>query len=205
MQATTEGRPRICFVDDEPAVRKIVRLTLEEQLACRVTCFERAEDCLQALRDDQTSCLLLITDVKMPGMDGLTLLRQVRQVRPFLPILIITGHGDVPMAVEALKAGAVDFVQKPLNETVLVPVVESALKQSLASEWSSKPLTQSETRVLQLIADGRSNREIATELHRSVRTIERHRYQLMHKLNVSTPAGLTKVAMAMGLTSPDVQ
>jgi len=204
MQARTEVRARICFVDDEPAVRKIVRLTLEEQLACCVRCFDRAEDCLRALSDDQASCQLLITDVKMPGMDGLTLLRQVRQVRPLLPILVITGHGDVPMAVEALKAGAVDFVQKPLNESVLVPLVESALKQGLASGFSSQPLTQSETRVLQLIADGRSNREIATDLHRSIRTIERHRYQLMHKLDVSTPAGLTKVALAMGLTSPGI-
>lgn len=195
----------IFFVDDEAGIRKIVRLTLEEELLCYVTCFDNANDCLEALNDEQRRCSLLITDIKMPGMDGLTLLTKVRQLRPLLPILIITGHGDVPMAVKALKTGALDFIEKPLDEHILLPAVETALKRSANTEdFTGKPLTDSETRILQLIAEGKSNSEMAAFLHRSIRTIERHRYQLMRKLNVSSPAELTKVALALGLTSPEI-
>lgn len=195
----------IFFVDDEAGIRKIVRLTLEEELPCYVTCFDNANDCLEALNDEQRRCSLLITDIKMPGMDGLTLLTKVRQLRPLLPILIITGHGDVPMAVKALKTGALDFIEKPLDEHILLPAVETALKRSANTEdFTGKPLTDSETRILQLIAEGKSNSEMAAFLHRSIRTIERHRYQLMRKLNVSSPAELTKVALALGLTSPEI-
>ena len=205
MKAETR-KARVVFVDDEAGIRKIVRLTLEEELPCSVTCFDNATDCLHALRDEQEYCNLLITDVKMPGMDGMTLLAQVRQVRPLLPILIITGHGDVPMAVKALKSGALDFIEKPLDEQVLLRAVKRALKHSVnIVDLAAAPLTDSETRILQLISEGRSNKEMARLLHRSVRTIERHRYQLMHKLNVNTAAGLTKVALALGLASPEIK
>ncbi len=195
----------IFFVDDEAGIRKIVRLTLEEELPCYITCFDNANDCLETLKDQQRRCSLLITDIKMPGMDGMTLLTKVRQLRPLLPILIITGHGDVPMAVKALKTGALDFIEKPLDEGVLLPAVEAALKQSAnTKDLAGKPLTNSETRILQLIAEGKSNSEMAAFLHRSIRTVERHRYQLMRKLDVSSPAELTKVALALGLTSPEI-
>jgi two-component system, LuxR family, response regulator FixJ len=196
----------IVFADDDAGIRKIVRLTLEEELACRVTCFENAQDCLEALADEQQQCDLLITDIKMPGMDGLTLLNKVRPLRPILPVLIVTGHGDVPMAVKALKAGAMDFIEKPLDEHVLLPAVKLALKRSMhADSLAGKPLTGSEIQILQLVAEGKSNSEMARLLNRSIRTIERHRYQLMTKLNVSSPAELTKIALALGLTSPDIE
>lgn len=195
----------IFFVDDDAGIRKIVRLTLEEELPCRVTCFDNAKDCLAALADEQQQCDLLITDVKMPGMDGLTLLSRVRPLRPILPVLIVTGHGDVPMAVKTLKAGALDFIEKPLDEHVLLPAVKMALKKSMAADsLTGKPLTGSERQILQLVAEGKSNSEMAHLLNRSIRTIERHRYQLMSKLNVSSPAELTKIALALGLTSPDI-
>ena len=202
---TATKQVSIFFVDDEAGIRKIVRLTLEEELPCYVTCFDNATDCLDALKDEQRRCNLLITDVKMPEMDGMTLLTKVRQLQPLLPILIITGHGDVPMAVKALKTGALDFIEKPLDERVLLPAVEAALKRSANTEdLAGKPLTNSETRILQLIAEVKSNSEMAAFLHRSIRTVERHRYQLMCKLNVSSPAELTKVALALGLTSPEI-
>lgn len=204
METATE-QACIFFVDDEAGIRKIVRLTLEEELPCYVTCFDNANDCLEALKDEQRRCRLLITDIKMPGMDGMTLLTKVRQLRPLLPILIITGHGDVPMAVKALKTGVLDFIEKPLDESILLPAVETALKRSANTEDQfGKPLTNSETRILQLIAEGRSNSEMAAFLHRSIRTVERHRYQLMCKLGVSSPAELTKVALALGLTSAEI-
>ena len=202
---TATKQASIFLVDDEAGILKIVRLTLEEELPCYVSCFDNAADCLEALKDEQRGCSLLITDIKMPGMDGMTLLAKTRQLRPLLPILIITGHGDVPMAVKALKVGALDFIEKPLDEQVLLPVVEAALKRNASTEdLAGKPLTDSEIRILQLIAEGKSNSEMACFLHRSIRTIERHRYQLMHKLNVSSPAELTKVAIALGLTSPEI-
>ena len=202
----TETKPAcIFFVDDEAGIRKIVRLTLEEELPCHVTCFDNATSCLEALKEQERRCSLLITDIKMPGMDGLALLSKIRQLRPLLPILIITGHGNVPMAVEALKTGALDFIEKPLDEHVLLPAVEAALKRSANTEYmAGKPLTDSETKILQLIAEGKSNSEMSAFLHRSIRTIERHRYQLMCKLNANSPAELTKVALALGLTSPEI-
>ena len=199
-------QPNIFFVDNESGIRKIVRLTLEEEISCRVTCFDNAADCLDALKDEQNRCSLLITDIKMPGMDGLTLLDKVRPLRPLLPILTITGHGDVQMAVKALKAGALDFIEKPLDEGVLLPAVQKALEQSTYTEdQTSKPLTNSETNILQLISEGKSNSEMARVLHRSIRTVERHRYQLMQKLGASSPAELTKIAIALGLTSSEIQ
>lgn len=202
---TATKQASIFLVDDEAGICKIVRLTLEEELPCYVSCFDNAADCLEALKDEQRRCSLLITDIKMPGMDGMTLLAKARQLRPLLPILIITGHGDVSMAVKALKIGALDFIEKPLDEQVLLPVVEAALKRSAGIEdLAGKPLTDSEIRILRLIAEGKSNSEMAGFLYRSIRTIERHRYQLMHKLNVSSPAELTKVALALGLTSPEI-
>ena len=192
----------IFFVDDDPGVRSAVAEDLED-MGCKVKCFAKAKDCLEQLPNK--NCNLLITDVKMPEMDGMTLLTKVRQLQPLLPILIITGHGDVPMAVKALKTGALDFIEKPLDERVLLPAVEAALKRSANIEdLAGKPLTNSETRILQLIAEVKSNSEMAAFLHRSIRTVERHRYQLMCKLNVSSPAELTKVALALGLTSPEI-
>ena len=195
----------IFFVDDDEGMRKITRIILEEEFRCYVKCFDNGLSCLDALRNPQRECDLLITDVRMSGMDGLTLLKEVKQLRPCLPVLILTGFGNVPMAVNALKAGAMDFIEKPLDGKVLFPLVTSALnRSSKASEFTGKPLTNSEREVLKLIAEGKSNSEMAALLHRSVRTIERHRYLLMRKLNVNSPAELTKVAIALGLTSPDV-
>lgn len=204
MEASKQ-QANIFFVDDEAGIRKIVRLTLEEELACYVTCFDNAADCLDALNDEQRRCSLLITDIKMPGMDGMTLLSKVRRLRPLLPILVITGHGDVPMAVTALKTGALNFIEKPLDEGVLIPAVQAALKQSAnTEEHAGKPLTNSEIEILRLISEGKSNSEMACLLHRSIRTVERHRYKLMHKLNANSSAELTKIAIALGLTSQEI-
>ncbi len=201
----TAGKSEVFFVDDESGIRKIVRLTLEEELSCCVTCFDNAADCLEVLNQHKRQCHLLITDIKMPGMDGIALLAKVRQLRPLLPILIITGHGDVPLAVKALKLGALDFIEKPLDEAVLLPVVQGVLERSAYSEHlAGQPLTKTETTVLKLIADGKSNSEMARILHRSIRTVELHRYRLTRKLNVTSPAELTKIALTLGLTSPQV-
>jgi len=190
MKSSRKQQQHIFFVDDEPNVRWIVAKTLE-QLGAKVTCFDRAADCLEQLRSHK--CDLLITDVRMSGMDGLKLLTEVKHIIPYLPVLVITGYGDVPMAVKALKAGAVDFIEKPLERYYFLSAVESALSRNIqATPPVAKLLTKAEIKVLQLILDGKNNKEIAQLLHRSVRTVEDHRNHIMSKLGVDNLVELVK-------------
>jgi two-component system response regulator FixJ len=187
----------IFFVDDEPSIRKVVARTLE-RLGSRVSCFARAVDCLERLRSKR--CDLLITDVKMPGMDGIELLTEAKRIAPWLPVLVITGYGDVPMAVRALKAGALDFIEKPLNRKAFLAAVELALRSSAPPDrLLGSALSRAERRVLHLILDGKSNREIAELIHRSMRTVEVHRNRIMRKFGVSNVIGLVRRAAAFGL------
>jgi FixJ family two-component response regulator len=135
----------------------------------------------------------------MPGRDGLELLDDVKRAIPWLPVIVVTSYGDVPMAVEAVKAGAFDFIQKPLDPDTFLTKVGSALQQdALADILRGKPLTETETKVLRLILQGRSNKEIAHMLCRSVRTIEVHRNHIMHKLKVNNVVDLVKKAIDLG-------
>jgi len=187
----------IFFVDDEPKVREVVGKTLEE-LGSKVSCFASATDCLEQLGSQR--CDLLITDVKMPEMDGMELLAKAKRLAPWMPILVITGYGDIPTAVTAIKAGAVDFIEKPLDKKSYLWKVKSILQQSTFDDsYIGKPLTESEIKVLKLIIDGKSNKEIANLLHRSVRTIEVHRSHLMRKLDVDNVVDLVKRVALMGL------
>ena len=189
----------IFFVDDELKVRQVVAETLG-QLSARVTCFPCASDCIEQLGSQK--CDLLITDLKMAEMDGIELLRRARLIAPWVPVLIITGYGDVPTAVEAIKAGAVDFIEKPLDKKSFVRKVKSLLPENGNHEHLGKPLTQSQDRVLKLVLNGRSNQEIASLLCRSRRTIEVHRSHVMHKLGVDSMVDLVKRAAVMGLIEP---
>ncbi len=191
------AKQHIFFVDDEPKVREVVGETLEE-LGLKISCFARAADCLEQLGLQR--CDLLITDVKMPEMDGMKLLTKARRLAPWLPILVITGYGDIPMAVTAIKAGAVDFIEKPLDKKSFLWKVKLILQQNTFDDsYRGKPLTESEMKVLKLIISGKSNKEIANLLHRSVRTIEVHRGHFMHKLDVDNVVDLVKRAAMMGL------
>jgi two-component system response regulator FixJ len=187
----------IFFVDDELKVRQVVAETLE-QLSARVTCFPCASDCLEQLSCHK--CDLLITDLKLPEMDGIELLRCARLIAPWVPVLIITGYGDVPTAVEAIKAGATDFIEKPLNKKSFLRKVKSLLPENGNHKHLGTSLTQSEERVLKLVLNGRSNQEIASLFNRSRRTIEVHRANMMHKLGAESVIDLVKQAATMGLT-----
>ena len=189
----------IFFVDDELKVRQVVAETLG-QLSVRVTCFPCASDCIEQLGSQK--CDLLITDLKLPEMDGIDLMRHVQRMAPYVPVLIVTGYGDIPTAVEAIKAGAADFIQKPLDKTSFVRKVKSLLPENGNHKHPGKPLTQSEQRVLKLVLNGKSNREIAGLLTRSQRTIEVHRAHAMHKLGVESLVELVKRAAVMGLIEP---
>jgi two-component system response regulator FixJ len=188
---TNIAKQHVFFVDDEPKVCKMVGRTLE-QVSLKVTCFTDPTDCLKQLRC-RTSCDLLITDVKMPGMDGIELLIEVKRIIPSLPVLVITGYGDIPIAVKALKVGALDFIEKPLDRQSFLSAVESALKQDAHSPRPmSGVLTKTEFEVLRLILDGKSNKEMARLQHRSVRSIEDHRSRIMRKLGVNNLVDLVK-------------
>ncbi len=187
----------IFLVDDEPLVCKAINQTLGE-LPCKVRTFTRARDCLDAIR--LAKCDLLITDVSMPEMDGIELLKAVKQLNPHLPVLLITGYGEIPLAVKAVKAGAFDFIEKPLDEETFLPMVQAALEQSFSARSSGgAALTKTEQKVLELIVDGKVNKEIAQILECSTRTVENHRYRMMRKLEVESTASLVRKALTAGL------
>jgi two-component system response regulator FixJ len=187
----------VVFVDDEPKVCAVVHKTLE-RAGAHVCCFQCAQDCLQHLASHR--CDLLITDVRMPEMDGMDLLRCVKEWLPWLPVLLVTGYGDVPLAVRALKAGAADFVLKPLDRDTFLEVVERLIRCHARSAAAlTESLTRTEKKILRHLLDGRSNREIADALHRSPRTVEVHRRHVMQKLGATNIIELLRQAANMGL------
>ena len=187
----------IFFLDDEPTVREVVKETLEDS-NFKVSCFGNPFECLARLRSKK--CDLLITDLKMPEKDGIELLMDVQHLAPWVPVLMITGYGDIPTAVKAMKAGAVDFIEKPLEKKNFVQKIKSILKKNVSTNPDlGASLTRAETKILQLVIDGGSNKEIAIMLHRSARTIEVHRAHIMHKLGVDNLVDLVKRVASMGL------
>ena len=142
----------------------------------------------------------MITDVRMPGKDGIELLTEVRRLQPWLPMLVVTGFGDVPMAVKALKAGAADFIEKPLDRDTFLEAVQRLLAHSTVPEaMLDHSLTRMELKVLNGILEGRNNREIADVLHRSARTVEVHRRHLMRKLRANNVVELLRQAARLRL------
>lgn len=170
------------FLVDEPKTCKAVCRTLE-QLGLKVSCFTRPDDCLEQLHSQM--CDLLITEVKMPEIDGIELLTEAKRIVPGLRILVITGYGDIPMAVRAMKAGATVFMEKPLDRKAFLSTVESLLKQDMSAELIlGKPLTETEIVVLRLILNGKTSKEIADLLHRAKRAIDYHRCRIYRKLGI---------------------
>jgi two-component system response regulator FixJ len=136
----------------------------------------------------------------MPGMNGIELLTEAKHLAPWLPVLIVTGYGDIPTAVAAVKAGALDFIEKPLETETFLRKVKSLMKRNPVLDFmKDKPLTKNEVRILRLVIEGKSSKEISGLFHRSIRTIEVHRASIMHKLGVDNLVDLVKRAAVMGL------
>lgn len=187
----------VFFLDDDKRIRDVVRRILEG-VGVKVSCFGDSISCMSRLRTEK--CSLLITDLKMPDSDGIEVLRQVRSLAPWVPVLLISGYGDVSSAVRAMKAGAVDFIEKPLDRTSFILKITSLLSDSyIADSYHGKPLSHAEKTVLGLVIEGKSSKEIARQLHRSVRTIEGHRSHLMHKLRARNLMDLVRHVVSMGL------
>jgi two-component system response regulator TtrR len=193
----------VYIVDDDEAVRDSLRWLLEAN-TYRVRAFSSAEAFLSEYNEDQPG--ILIVDVRMPGMSGLELQEQLIIRKSTMPIVFISGHGDVPMAVSTLKKGAVDFLEKPFNESDLRETVSrmfdqanDRLKKAQAQkthEAMLNRLTSREQQVLERIVAGRLNKQIADDLGISIKTVEAHRANIMEKLQVTTVADLMKVALA---------
>ena len=193
----------IYIVDDDEAVRDSLRWLLEAN-SYRVKSFGSAEEFLEGYDPDSVS--VLIVDVRMPGMSGLELQEELIKRNSPIPIVFITGHGDVPMAVSTMKKGAIDFLEKPFNEGELRNIVARMLQQAAerVSQAQTRKnqqlilsrLTAREQQVLERIVAGRLNKQIAGDLNISIKTVEAHRANIMEKLEVTTVADLMKIALA---------
>jgi len=199
----------VYVVDDDEAVRDSLRWLLEGK-GYRVRCFESAESFLSRYDAREVACL--IVDIRMAAMTGLELQNRLIEARSPLPIVFITGHGDVPMAVDTMKKGAMDFIQKPFNEEQLVGLVERMLDHakdtfadyqlSVSRDALLSKLTLRESQVLERIVAGRLNKQIADDLGISIKTVEAHRANIMDKLSANTVADLLKIAL--GQNAPKV-
>ena len=193
----------VYIVDDDEAVRDSLRWLLEAN-NYRVRAFPSGESFLAEYDEKRPG--VLIVDVRMPGMSGLELQEQLILRKSTMPIVFITGHGDVPMAVSTLKKGAIDFLEKPFNESDLRETVSRMFEQAnqrLQKAQAQKNhdamlnrLTSREQQVLERIVAGRLNKQIADDLGISIKTVEAHRANIMEKLQVTTVADLMKVALA---------
>ena len=192
----------VYVVDDDEAVRDSLQWLLEGK-EYRVRCFDSAESFLSRYDAREVACLII--DVRMGGMTGLELQSRLIEAHSPLPIVFITGHGDVPMAVDSMKKGAMVFIQKPFKEDQLVALVERMLEQAkdtFAEHQSAANrgalmarLTLREAQVLERIVAGRLNKQIADDLGISIKTVEAHRANIMEKLNANTVADLLKIAL----------
>jgi FixJ family two-component response regulator len=192
----------VYVVDDDEAVRDSLQWMLEGK-DYRVRCFDSAESFLSRYDAREVACL--IADIRMGGMTGLELQTRLIENNSPLPVAFITGHGDVPMAVDTMKKGAMDFIQKPFNDEQLLPLVERMLDQARDSfaDYQSAVnrdalmarLTLRESQVLERIVAGRLNKQIADDLGISIKTVEAHRANIMEKLSANTVADLLKIAL----------
>jgi FixJ family two-component response regulator len=192
----------IYVVDDDEAVRDSLQWLLEGK-DYRVRCFDSAESFLSRYDPREVACLLV--DIRMPGISGLELQDRLIERKSPLPIVFITGHGDVPMAVTTMKKGAMDFIPKPFKEEELLSVVERMLDQAREAfadyqhaanrDALMGKLTARESQVLERIVAGRLNKQIADDLGISIKTVEAHRANIMEKLNANTVADLLKIAL----------
>jgi two-component system response regulator FixJ len=189
-------------IDDDAAVRQSLAFLLSTAgLAVRV--HASAVDFLKVLPEIHGGCI--VTDIRMPEMDGLELQRRLRELKAGLPVIVMTGHGDVPLAVEAMKAGAIDFIEKPFDDEILLSAIRSALsRHAKDSEREArlavvrdrmKALSEREQEVLERLVAGKPNKVIAHELGLSARTIEVYRANVMTKMQADSLSELVRMAL----------
>ncbi len=197
-------------IDDDEAIRQSLAFLLQAA-KLEVKTYSTAMAFLDALPDAASGCV--ITDVRMPGLSGVDLLRRLKEIKISVPVIVITGHGDVALAVEAMKAGAVDFLEKPFDDDVLLASVQSALKRQdgetkrhserLEIEGRLAGLSNRERDVLGGLVAGRANKQIAFDLGISPRTVEIYRANLMNKMKAGSLSDLVRMALIVGIVGPE--
>lgn len=200
----TDIQQTVYVVEDDEAVRDSLELLLKSDDK-PVKTYESATAFLKDYSDSMAGCIVL--DIRMPGMDGMELQKKLNEKHAILPIIFVTGHGDVPMAVDAMKEGAVDFIQKPYREEALLEKIEAALKQDLEQRKSLdekqeiirriKSLTPREHEIMDRMIAGQANKVIAIELEISQRTVEIHRSRVMHKMGTHSLAHLVRMVLSV--------
>jgi FixJ family two-component response regulator len=200
--------PTVFIVDDDEAVRSSMKLLLKT-LGIRTEAFASAQEFLAAFDATRGGCLVL--DVRMPGMSGLRLQEELNARGALLPIIFVTGHGDIPMAVEAMQHGAMDFLQKPFRDQELLDRISKALDKDRAGRRllgdreriraHVAQLTPREHEVMTLVTQGKPNKVIAADLNLSQRTVEIHRAHVMEKMGANSLAHLVRMVIHAGVTT----
>ena len=204
----SEDRAIVFVVDDDPSMRRSVA-SLVKSVGLEVQPLSSAQEFMQAQRPDVPSCLVL--DVRLPGMSGLTFQQELAKAGVALPVIFISGYGDVPMTVRAMKAGAAEFLTKPFDDQVLLDAVHAAIERDRVRRRDAaslavlntryQELTERERQVMKLVVAGWVNKQIAAELGLSLVTVKVHRGQVMRKMRAKSVAEL--VRMADRLDVPD--
>jgi FixJ family two-component response regulator len=200
----TEGA--VFVVDDDPSFRRAIK-RLVESVGLQVVMFGSAHEFLRANRSDAPSCLVL--DIRLPGMSGLDFQRELGEANIHIPIIFITGHGDIPMSVRAMKAGAVEFLTKPFRDQDLLDAIQQALQRDQTTRRREAEvailrerfecLTPGERKVLPLVVCGRLNKQIAAEIGTSEATVKVHRSHLMKKMGASSTADLVRMSEKLSI------
>ncbi len=200
-----ERSPTVFIVDDDEAVRSSLRLLIKS-VGLIPSALGSAREFLEKYEPAQPGCLVL--DVRMPEMSGLELQEQLNRQGAVIPVIFITGHGDVPMAVEAMQAGAFDFLQKPFRDQDLIDRIQRALEKDRANRAvlnerslireRLESLTPREREVLEMVSSGKPNKIMAADLGVSQRTVEIHRARVMEKMGASSLAQLVRMVMDLG-------
>jgi len=203
------GDSIVFIVDDDPSMCEALTRLLGT-VGLKTQAFETAQELLRTKRPDTPSCLVL--DVRLPGLSGLDLQRELANADPPIPIVFITAHGDIPMTVQAMKAGAVEFLTKPFRDQQLLEAVQQAIDRDRAARHQRaeltelrrryESLTQREREVMKLVVTGSLNKQIAAELGTSEATVKAHRAQLMRKMKAESVAQLVRIAEGLSLPPP---
>jgi len=202
----TEAASIVFVVDDDPSVRRAIK-RLVGSMGLQVELFGSAQEFLQGPRPEVPSCLVL--DIRLPGISGLDFQRQLAEAEIRIPVIFITGHGDIPMTVRAMKAGAVEFLPKPFRDQDLLDAIQAGLARDRAERQQRveintlrqrlESLTPREREVLPLVVSGLLNKQIAGELGTSESTVKVHRSQLMRKMGADSLAELVRLAERIGI------
>jgi RNA polymerase sigma factor (sigma-70 family) len=204
----TESEAIVYVIDDDAQTRDALK-NLTRSVGLHVEVFASAQDFLRSKRPDVPACLVL--DVRLRGLSGLDLQRRMAEVKIEVPIIFITGYGDIPMTVQAMKAGAVEFLTKPFRNQELLDAIQQALERDRTTrEQRAKndelydrydSLTPREREVMTLVVAGLLNKQIAGELGTSETTVKNHRHQIMEKMGADSVAELVKMAYKLGITT----